>query len=112
MSSLTPLNHVNYSRIEVVEIEITEMELFQFVIFIFYYRLLWFSFIWPFRPDGRTQIIVSCYQVIYGDTDSVMVKFNVPTVADAMEIGQKAAQLVSGQFPPPVKLEFEKVNTV
>eukprot|EP00775_Hariotina_reticulata_P002392 gene2392-2696_t len=35
-------------------------------------------------------------EVIYGDTDSVMVNF-------------KAANLISKKFPPPVKLEFEKV---
>lgn len=26
-----------------------------------------------------------------------------------MELGQKAATLISAKFPPPVKLEFEKV---
>jgi DNA polymerase delta subunit 1 len=38
-----------------------------------------------------------------------MVKFNVSTVAEAMKIGQEAATHVSGHFPDPVKLEFEKV---
>jgi hypothetical protein len=32
-----------------------------------------------------------------------------PDVAEAMELGQKAAALISQKFPPPVKLEFEKV---
>eukprot|EP00878_Enallax_costatus_P012125 GHUV01012659.1.p1 GENE.GHUV01012659.1~~GHUV01012659.1.p1 ORF type:complete len:774 (+),score=276.28 GHUV01012659.1:341-2662(+) len=48
-------------------------------------------------------------EVIYGDTDSVMVNFKTPDVAEAMELGQKAASLISAKFPPPVKLEFEKV---
>ncbi|XP_035674123.1 DNA polymerase delta catalytic subunit-like [Branchiostoma floridae] len=48
-------------------------------------------------------------KVIYGDTDSVMVKFGVETVAEAMELGKEAAQAVSAKFPHPVKLEFEKV---
>ncbi|XGW07230.1 hypothetical protein V3C99_017062 [Haemonchus contortus] len=48
-------------------------------------------------------------QVIYGDTDSVMVKFGVKTVAEAMEIGLDAATEVSKIFTPPIKLEFEKV---
>ncbi|WIA42723.1 hypothetical protein OEZ86_008668 [Tetradesmus obliquus] len=48
-------------------------------------------------------------EVIYGDTDSVMVNFKTPDVAEAMELGQKAAALISTKFPPPVKLEFEKV---
>jgi len=47
--------------------------------------------------------------VIYGDTDSVMVKFGVQTVADAMELGREAAAFVSKQFVDPIKLEFEKV---
>lgn len=48
-------------------------------------------------------------QVIYGDTDSVMVKFGVDTVAEAMDLGLKAAGLVSDTFLKPIKLEFEKV---
>ena len=47
--------------------------------------------------------------VIYGDTDSVMVKFGVTTVADAMELGREAATFVSQRFVSPIKLEFEKV---
>ncbi|GMS79021.1 hypothetical protein PENTCL1PPCAC_1196, partial [Pristionchus entomophagus] len=47
--------------------------------------------------------------VVYGDTDSVMVKFGVKTVAEAMEIGLHAATEVSKQFVAPIKLEFEKV---
>ncbi|KAH9128699.1 hypothetical protein LEN26_005754 [Aphanomyces euteiches] len=48
-------------------------------------------------------------QVIYGDTDSVMVKFGVETVAEAMPLAEEAAKLVSDIFPRPIKLEFEKV---
>ncbi|KAL3313030.1 DNA polymerase delta catalytic subunit [Cichlidogyrus casuarinus] len=48
-------------------------------------------------------------QVIYGDTDSVMCKFGVSTVAEAMELGRKAAEEISAEFPKPIKLEFEKV---
>jgi DNA polymerase delta subunit 1 len=47
--------------------------------------------------------------VVYGDTDSVMVKFGVPDVASAMALGNEASREVSKLFPPPVKLEFEKV---
>ena len=47
--------------------------------------------------------------VIYGDTDSVMVKFGVKTVAEAMKLGKEAAELVSKIFPDPVSLEFEKI---
>ncbi|KAG9509671.1 DNA polymerase delta catalytic subunit, partial [Fragariocoptes setiger] len=48
-------------------------------------------------------------QVIYGDTDSVMVKFGVQTVAEAMELGREAAAFVTSKFIRPIKLEFEKV---
>lgn len=48
-------------------------------------------------------------QVIYGDTDSVMVKFGVKELPKAMELGQEAATYVSSKFISPIKLEFEKV---
>nr|BCB92280.1 DNA polymerase delta catalytic subunit [Cyclestheria hislopi] len=48
-------------------------------------------------------------KVIYGDTDSVMVKFGVASVVEAMELGRKAAEFVSAKFVKPIKLEFEKV---
>ena len=53
--------------------------------------------------------INNIFQVIYGDTDSVMVRFGTDTVAESMVLGKEAAQYVSTQFPPPIKLEFEKV---
>ena len=49
-------------------------------------------------------------EVIYGDTDSVMVHFKVPGVARAMELGREAAEFVSKTFIKPIKLEFEKVS--
>jgi DNA polymerase delta subunit 1 len=48
-------------------------------------------------------------EVIYGDTDSVMVKFGPPTVEEAMPLALRAAGEVSAKFPHPIKLEFEKV---
>mmetsp|Transcript_75821 Transcript_75821/g.158059 ORF Transcript_75821/g.158059 Transcript_75821/m.158059 type:complete len:1056 (+) Transcript_75821:103-3270(+) len=48
-------------------------------------------------------------KVIYGDTDSVFVKFGCETVAEAMEMGEEAADMVSKTFAHPIKLEFEKV---
>ncbi|XP_038215497.1 DNA polymerase delta catalytic subunit [Zerene cesonia] len=47
--------------------------------------------------------------VIYGDTDSVMVKFGVKTLEESMELGREAADFVSSKFVKPIKLEFEKV---
>lgn len=51
-----------------------------------------------------------CAKVIYGDTDSVMVKFGVKTLEEAMKLGQEAAEYVSAKFIQPIKLEFEKVK--
>lgn len=41
--------------------------------------------------------------------DSVMVKFGMKTVEEAMPLATKAADEVSAIFPRPIKLEFEKV---
>jgi DNA polymerase delta subunit 1 len=49
--------------------------------------------------------------VIYGDTDSVMVNFGVADIGRAMELGKDAADYVSATFVKPIKLEFEKVGT-
>ncbi|KAH6791361.1 DNA polymerase delta subunit 1 [Perilla frutescens var. frutescens] len=48
-------------------------------------------------------------EIIYGDTDSVMVQFGVPSVEAAMNLGREAADYISGTFIKPIKLEFEKV---
>ncbi|KAJ3332402.1 DNA-directed DNA polymerase delta [Blyttiomyces sp. JEL0837] len=48
-------------------------------------------------------------KVIYGDTDSVMVKFGVKTVEEAMKLGREAATYVTGHFIKPINLDFEKV---
>ena len=47
--------------------------------------------------------------VIYGDTDSVFVKFGVDSVEEAMRLGEEAAAEISKSFISPIKLEFEKV---
>ncbi|KAG0298991.1 DNA-directed DNA polymerase delta [Dissophora globulifera] len=48
-------------------------------------------------------------EVIYGDTDSVMVKFGEQDLRETMELGREAAELVTKKFDKPIKLEFEKV---
>lgn len=48
-------------------------------------------------------------EVVYGDTDSVMIKFGCPDIETAMKLGAEAAVEVSKQFVNPIKLEFEKV---
>lgn len=48
-------------------------------------------------------------QVVYGDTDSVMVKFGTATVADTFPLALEAADKCSEIFPKPILLEFEKV---
>ncbi|PSR90586.1 hypothetical protein PHLCEN_2v4879 [Hermanssonia centrifuga] len=48
-------------------------------------------------------------EVIYGDTDSVMVKFGPTDLREVMALGSQAADLVTAKFIKPIKLEFEKV---
>jgi DNA polymerase delta subunit 1 len=48
-------------------------------------------------------------EVIYGDTDSVMIKFGVTTLPEAMELGKDAAEFVSSNYKKPIKIEFEKI---
>lgn len=55
------------------------------------------------------KVIFCVLKVIYGDTDSVMVKLGVATVRETMDIGKEAAEWVSSHFIQPIKLEFEKV---
>lgn len=48
--------------------------------------------------------------VIYGDTDSVMIKFGTKQVKEAMRLGKEAADwMTKNHFEHPIKLEFEKV---
>ena len=47
--------------------------------------------------------------VVYGDTDSVMIKFGTADLKEAMAMGQEAADMVTRSFIKPIKLEFEKV---
>lgn len=48
-------------------------------------------------------------EVVYGDTDSVMVKFGPTDLETVMRLGGEAAEFVSTKFERPIKLEFEKV---
>eukprot|EP00934_Nitzschia_sp_Nitz4_P009093 Nitzschia sp. Nitz4//scaffold3_size479765//74873//78343//NITZ4_000028-RA/size479765-processed-gene-0.52-mRNA-1//1//CDS//3329550542//9083//frame0 len=48
-------------------------------------------------------------EVVYGDTDSVMVKFGTKTVEDTFPLAIEAADKCSDIFPDPILLEFEKV---
>ncbi|KAG8929456.1 DNA-directed DNA polymerase delta [Tulasnella sp. 419] len=48
-------------------------------------------------------------EVIYGDTDSVMVKFGPKDLETVMALGREAAEFVTTRFVKPIKLEFEKV---
>ncbi|CCH59550.1 hypothetical protein TBLA_0B07320 [Henningerozyma blattae CBS 6284] len=47
--------------------------------------------------------------VVYGDTDSVMVKFGTSDLKESMRLGTEAAAWVSTLFKHPINLEFEKV---
>jgi DNA polymerase elongation subunit (family B) len=46
--------------------------------------------------------------VVYGDTDSVMIKFGTSDLGTSMKLAQEAADRVTKTFLNPIKLEFEK----
>lgn len=46
---------------------------------------------------------------VFTDTDSVMVKFQVSSVEEALALGREAASRTHSLFPHPIRLEFEKV---
>jgi len=50
-------------------------------------------------------------EVVYGDTDSVMVRFGPQelTLEQAMKLSKEATEVCTAVFPQPVRLEFEKV---
>ena len=48
-------------------------------------------------------------KVVYGDTDSVFVLLPGRTKAEAFNIGEEMAKVVTEDNPKPVKLKFEKV---
>lgn len=48
-------------------------------------------------------------EVVYGDTDSVFVKFGCESVEESMKLGLEASAMISKTFLRPIKLEFEKV---
>lgn len=48
-------------------------------------------------------------EIVYGDTDSVMVKFGPTDLHKVMALGSEAADFVTTKFVKPIKLEFEKV---
>lgn len=50
-------------------------------------------------------------EVLYGDTDSVMVRFGPEELglADVVKLSEEAAKVCTAAFPQPVRLEFEKV---
>lgn len=52
----------------------------------------------PYYPQTIIEIVIIWYQVIYGDTDSVMVQFGVDNVEAAMNLGREAAEYISGTF--------------
>lgn len=65
---------------------------------------------WAWCGEHGPSVTRPSRQVVYGDTDSVMCRFGVSSVAEAMALGREAADWVSGHFPSPIRLEFEKVR--
>jgi DNA polymerase elongation subunit (family B) len=47
-------------------------------------------------------------EVVYGDTDSIFVKFPTKDLAEAIKLGQQAAESITRQCRRPYKIEYEK----
>lgn len=47
-------------------------------------------------------------QVLYGDTDSVMISFGVKSLEETMDLGKESAEYVTSFFAEPIQLMFEK----
>ena len=47
-------------------------------------------------------------QVIYGDTDSIFIKFPTKDLVEAIKLGQKAAERITSLCRKPYKIEYEK----
>ncbi len=63
------------------------------------------------RPNRPWIEGICSFQVIGGDTDSVFVKFKGATIAQAISVGYKAADLLTKRFNrPPIRMEYEKVH--
>uniref|UniRef100_A0A7S1TGT0 DNA polymerase n=1 Tax=Compsopogon caeruleus TaxID=31354 RepID=A0A7S1TGT0_9RHOD len=61
------------------------------------------------KTKASVESLFSGSEVIYGDTDSVMIKFGSgKSLEECMGLGAEAAEKISNLFPKPVRLEFEK----
>ncbi|HDD46562.1 MAG TPA: hypothetical protein ENG42_03730 [Candidatus Aenigmarchaeota archaeon] len=49
------------------------------------------------------------YKVVYGDTDSVMVRVDVQSLEEMKKIGDKLSSYISNMLPGIMELEFEKI---
>lgn len=63
----------------------------------------------PGQPDRRIRTPCAPY-VVYGDTDSVMIKFGDITLKECIAFGEEAAKMCTAKFPKPVSLAFEAVK--
>jgi DNA polymerase elongation subunit (family B) len=48
-------------------------------------------------------------KVIYGDTDSLMIKMEGKTVVEAMELAQRVSESVTASLPKPITFAYEKI---
>ena len=50
-------------------------------------------------------------EVIYGDTDSMFIRFPGASKETAFRLGKDIASYITTLFPEPIKLKFEKVRS-
>lgn len=59
--------------------------------------------------DSKVRAELAGFEVIYGDTDSIMVRAGTKNMKEAFEIGERLADADNQCTPKPIELEFEKV---
>ncbi|CAD8132103.1 unnamed protein product [Paramecium octaurelia] len=48
-------------------------------------------------------------EILYGDTDSLLINFKIQNLSDVFNISIEASNLVTSSFPKPIRLSFEKM---
>lgn len=61
------------------------------------------------RKYCRKQGFIHDAQILYGDTDSMMIKFGVKSKEEALLLAKECAQYVTSHFKKPIRLVFEKI---
>jgi DNA polymerase elongation subunit (family B) len=62
------------------------------------------------RIQDAKQVVESEFggEIVYGDTDSIFIKFQTKDLAESIELGKRAAERITSLCRKPYKIEYEK----